>query len=106
MTEPSDAPAARAGGLPFDVPPVFYVPCTRHVTEPDQLEVVYRTTKDGRTALLLYTALDRFQGCNGPDAPWFLAATSWLDELRKVRPYDVVYLDLPLPAHERIGAAR
>ena len=35
-----------------DFPPVVYVPCTRHTAEPEELEVRYQTTKDGRRAVL------------------------------------------------------
>lgn len=91
-----------------DLPAAFYVPCARgpkDLQDPEDLEILMRRTTDGRTALLLYTTLDRFRRCNGADAPWFVAPVSWLDALRDHRPYDVAYLDLILPERERIGAS-
>lgn len=47
-----------------DFPPVVYVPCTRSRTEwgpagQVALEILMRMTRDGRIALLAYSALDR-----------------------------------------------
>ncbi len=50
-----------------DFPPVVYVPCTRHTAVPEELEVRYQTTKDGRRAVLVYSALDRLHRCCGDD---------------------------------------
>lgn len=90
--------------LPPDYPPVLYVPCVRAVTDPADLEVVYRTTRDGRTALLVYSALDRLHRCAGADQPWFVLPTAELQKLYDVRPFDLVLLDLVVPEDQRIGA--
>ncbi|PFG21243.1 SAV_915 family protein [Serinibacter salmoneus] len=90
-----------------DLPAAFYLPCARppsDLRDPDDLEVLMRRTSDGRTALLLYTTLERFRRCNGPDAPWVVAPVPWLNDLRQQHPYDVAYLDLVVPERERIGA--
>lgn len=84
--------------LPPDYPPVVYVPCAREVTDVDDLEVEYRTTRDGRAALLVYSALDRLHTCCGNAQPWFLMPTMKLDALYAVRPFDTVLLDVVLPA--------
>lgn len=92
--------------LPADYPPILYVPCARHVSDPDDLEVDYRTTADGREALLVYSALDRLHRCAGPAQPWFLMPTVKLQELYAVRPFDLVLLDVVVPEeHRRSGAA-
>ena len=83
--------------LPPDYPPVLYVPCAREVTDPDELEVEYRTTGDGRLALLVYSALDRLHACCGDGQPWFLMPTVKLQTLYDVRPFDLVLLDVALP---------
>lgn len=83
--------------LPPDYPPVLYVPCARDVTDPDDLEVEYRTTRDGRLALLVYSALDRLHRCCGAGQPWFLMPTPKLQVLHEVRPFDLVLLDVVLP---------
>ena len=75
--------------LPPDYPPVLYVPCAEPVTDPDELRVEYRTTRDGREALLVYSALDRLRSCCGAGQPWFLMPTVKLDELHRVRPFDL-----------------
>ena len=64
-------------------------------------EAVYRTTKDGRTALLVYSALDRLHACCGEDQPWFGLPTHELQRLYDVRPFDVVYTDVYVPEERR-----
>ena len=91
------------GALPADYPPVLYVPCVDHVTDPDDLEVEYRTTADGREAILVYSALDRLHRCAGEHQPWFLMPTVKLDELYQVRPFDLVLLDVVVPEEHRRG---
>ena len=46
--------------------------------------------RDGRVALLAYTALDRLATCMGPYQPWVLYRTEQLDELGGVQSYDVI----------------
>lgn len=82
-----------------DMPPVIYVPCTRD--EPSgELHVALRTTKDGRTALLGYTALDRLKAGAG-SVPWALLSIAALQEVHAVSPYDVIYLDIRIPEEHR-----
>lgn len=76
---------------------MLYVPCVKHVKDPDDLEVEYRSTRDGRTALLVYSALDRLHACCGMGQPWFLMPTLKLDDLYQVQPFDTVLLDVVLP---------
>ncbi|MFV0446844.1 MAG: SAV_915 family protein [Planctomycetaceae bacterium] len=88
------------------IPPVVYLPCAK---EPDGLGalVELRPMSDGRTALLVYTALDRLADCCGPHQPWVLYRTDQLHELGETQPYDVIYADIAIPAgfrHTSAGA--
>lgn len=87
-----DAPA-----LPADYPPILYVPCAHQVTDPEDLEVEYHTTRDGRSALLVYSALDRLHRCRGAGQPWFVLATTQLQLIYDTRPFDLVLLDVVVP---------
>jgi len=89
--------------LPTNYPPVLYVPCVREVTDPADLEVVYRTTRDGRTALLVYSALDRLHRLSGERQPWFVIPTAELQRVYDVRPFDLVLLDLEVPEDQRVS---
>lgn len=95
--DPDTAPRT----LPRDYPPFLYIPCVAHVREAEGAEAVYRTTKDGRTALLVYSALDRLFACCGEDQPWFGLPTHELQRLHDVRPFDVVYTDVFVPEERR-----
>lgn len=84
-------------------PPVVYLPCTRHTSDLAELEVRYQLTKDGRRALLVYSALDRLHTCCGEDQPWFLFSTKGLQALHEVDPFDLVLMDLVVPEDARAG---
>lgn len=87
--------------LPKDYPPFLYIPCMEHVDTGGQAAAVYRTTKDGRTALLVYSALDRLHDCQGDDQPWFGLPLASLQLLHDVRPFDIVYTDVFVPEERR-----
>ncbi len=78
------------------MPPVLYLPSTGQTTNWGT-DVEMRQTKDGRVALLAYTALDRLAQCMGPHQPWVLCRTDRLHELEATQPYDVIYLDMEMP---------
>ncbi|WP_315073121.1 SAV_915 family protein [Actinomyces massiliensis] len=78
------------------IPPVLYLPSTG-ASSKWGAEVELRHMRDGRVALLAYTALDRLATCMGPHQPWVLYRTEQLDELGGVQSYDVIYLDVPMP---------
>ncbi len=96
--------------LPADYPPFLYIPCLENVTDAGQAQALYRETKDGRAALLVYSALDRLRACCGDEQPWFGLPTQHLQMLHDVRPFDVVYTDMYVPterrARRRAGMAR
>ena len=87
--------------LPKDYPPFLYIPCMEHVADGGQAAAVYRTTKDGRSALLVYSALDRLHACQGDDQPWFGLPLANLQQLHDVRPFDIVYTDVFVPEERR-----
>ena len=84
-------------------PPVAYLPC-RLDDEGELAEVMMVELADGRIALMGYTALDRFVAACGDAHPWVLWQTAELHLLRDLKPYDVAYLDVPLPRELRIDA--
>ncbi len=85
-------------------PPVAYLPC--RLDEDGALdEVLLVELADGRIALLGYTALDRFVAACGDAHPWVLWRTERLPDLHALRPYDVAYLDVALPAVMRRDGA-
>lgn len=88
---------------PAHYPPILYLPCTRHTTDPEELEVRYQRTAAGLQALLVYSALDRLQTCCGADQPWFTYPTAELQRLHDHAPFDVVLMDLLVPEESRAG---
>jgi hypothetical protein len=84
-----------------DLPPVLYLPCVAHVSDPVEARVQMRETKDGRVAVLAYTALDRLLHCCGAGQPWVLAPLAALAELQRQYPFQVLMLDVPVPEHRR-----
>ena len=62
--------------------------------------VYLRTTKDGRTALLAYSALDRLTAGAG-DVPWALMTVPDLQRVHDETAYDVLYLDVRIPEQHR-----
>lgn len=78
------------------IPPALYLPSTG-ASNTRGAEIELRQMRDGRVALLAYTALDRLARCLGPNQPWVLYLTENLDQLEAVQSYDVIYLDTPVP---------
>lgn len=88
--------------IPKDFPPVVYVPCLAGESA-GSLNVMLRTTTDGRIALLAYSALDRLRAGAGEDVPWVLLTIADLQSVHDRSPYDVLYLDLRVPPEARGG---
>ena len=74
----------------------LYLPSTG-VPNARGTEIELRRLRDGRMALLAYTAVDRLVKCMGPNQPWALFLTENLDELAEVQPFDVLMLDQRIP---------
>ena len=80
------------------MPPVVYVPGV--IDEHDERKLALRTTKDGRLALLVYTALDRLLDLAG-DVPWVLMDWDGLDKAQKIEHYDMILQDIRIPEDQR-----
>lgn len=103
-TEGAESFEDHLKGQQAAVPPMLYVPTTGG-GDGRFAEVEMRNTKDGRTALLAYTALDRLLSCCGSQQPWALLQTDRLHELEQTQPYEVIYLDMALPEELRREAS-
>lgn len=87
-----------------ELPPVVYVPCVERVDDPAAARVEMRRTRDGRTALLAYSALDRLhRGC-GRTQPWVLVRTTALEGLHHIDPFDLLLMDVVVPPDQQHGA--
>jgi hypothetical protein len=86
------------------LPPMLYVPSAGPSAD-GSLLLDLRRIDDGRLALLVYTALDRLHTGCGQHQPWALVPTQTLDEIDAVQPYDLVLVDVSLPAELRRTAA-
>lgn len=78
--------------------PAYYVPCS--ADEDGRLRVTLRRTRDGRIALLVYSALDRLRAGAG-DVPWALISVPELQKVKQESPFDVIYQDLRIPDEYR-----
>lgn len=101
----TDRPPTEQRRLPPGYPPFLYIPCLSHVADGTEAEAVYRRTKDGRSALLVYSSLDRLMACQGEEQPWFGLPLHHLQTLYDVRPFDVVYTDVYVPEERRAPRA-
>ena len=99
--DPGHGPPSSGPGRPAEsgrppIPPALYLPSTG-ASNTRGAEIELRQMRDGRVALLAYTALDRLARCLGPNQPWVLYPTENLGQLEAVQSYDVIYLDTPVP---------
>ncbi|WP_308208090.1 SAV_915 family protein [Mycolicibacterium neworleansense] len=89
--------------IPRDFPPVVYLPCAESVDDPNDARIDMRETRDGRTALLAYSALDRLHECCGEDQAWIVVPTAILSQLQKLHPFQLLMLDIEIPIEQRRG---
>ncbi|MFI7121962.1 SAV_915 family protein [Amycolatopsis sp. NPDC049868] len=99
---PAQPPPTGPEAVPVGAPPLLWVPCVRPVVDGD-VAVETRVMRDGRIALLAYTALDRLAAYCGATQPCVAVITALLDELDRITPFDVLLLDVPVPYHARAG---
>ena len=85
MADPADA-----------FPPVVYVPCAPAQTG-EELTIDLRVTRDGRLALLVYSAMDRLVKHCGPAQPWTVMLTKDLEQARLATGFELILLDLDIP---------
>lgn len=88
-----------------ELPPVVYLPCAEHVAEPADARPELRRTRDGKLALLVYSALDRLRTCCGPAQPWVVVSTEALQQLHDHEPFDLLLMDIPVPVAARSGGS-
>ena len=81
-------------------PPVVYVPCAP-AQVPEELTVDLRATRDGRLALLVYSAMDRLIAHCGPHQPWTVMLTKDLEQVRLATGVELILLDLDIPMEQR-----
>ncbi|MGH4020365.1 MAG: SAV_915 family protein [Pseudonocardiaceae bacterium] len=84
-------------------PPVVYVPCEQSGSSDEDLRIDLRRTGDGRSALLVYSALDRLVNCCGEYQPWVVMPTVKLGVVAEHVRFDVILLDLEIPERLRRG---
>ncbi|MCV7112699.1 hypothetical protein H7I55_17220 [Mycolicibacterium setense] len=89
--------------MPRDFPPVVYLPCAEAVDDPNDARIDMRETRDGRTALLAYSALDRLYECCGDDQAWIVVPTAVLSNLQNLHPFQMLMLDIEIPIQQRRG---
>lgn len=97
----SSSALSTATGIPRDFPPVVYIPCVPRREVPQELQVALRRTRDGRIALLVYSALDRLFAAIGDDSPWVMCDIDGLRAIYDMSPYDVVLRDIRVPQDRR-----
>jgi hypothetical protein len=81
-------------------PPIVYVPCAPQQTA-EELTIDLRMTKDGRAALLVYSAMDRLVAHCGTAQPWTVMATRDLEQARLATGFELILLDLDIPEELR-----
>ncbi|GAA3621576.1 hypothetical protein GCM10022223_43090 [Kineosporia mesophila] len=81
-------------------PPVVYVPCERPQTD-GELTLDLRETKDGRLALLVYSAMDRLVALCGPEQPWTVMLAVDLEKARLATSFELILLDISIPQELR-----
>jgi hypothetical protein len=91
---------ANRPGLP-ELPPVLYLPCAEAVADPAAARPELRRTRDGRLALLAYTALDRLRDGCGAHQPWVLVRSDGLQRMHEHDPFDLLLLDVVVPGTHR-----
>jgi hypothetical protein len=91
----------RPASPPVVVPPIVYVPCAPRRSEDAELTVDLRQTREGKLALLAYTALDRLIDCCGPEQPWAVLPTADLEQVRLATSFDIILFDVEIPPEHR-----
>ncbi|QFU91981.1 SAV_915 family protein [Amycolatopsis sp. YIM 10] len=91
---------------PPDLPPVVYLPCVDHVTDPADAVIELRRMADERLAIMAYSALDRLRSCCGEQKPWVVMPTAVLARYRQVQEFHLILLDVAIPPEDRTDGPR
>ena len=100
MNERATMPTERWSATPVDkitFPPVVYVPCAPLDQDDEGLSVDLRRTREGKLALLVYSALDRLIICCGEQQPWVVLPTANLEKIRENTDFELILLDIEIP---------
>jgi hypothetical protein len=79
------------------LPPVVYAPT---IDMDGATRIRMHEMRDGRTALFVYSAIDRLQAQYGDDARWVLLSVDDLQRAFEQVPYDLLFLDRELHPEE------
>jgi hypothetical protein len=82
---------SRSGTLPA-IPPVVYLPTTDE-EEPAARGVLMHTVPDGRTALFVYSAIDRLFELYRDGNAWIVCDVATLQRIHDATPYDLLFVD-------------
>lgn len=75
------------------LPPVVYAPT---IEMEGATRIRMHQMRDGRTALFVYSAIDRLQDQYGDDARWVLLGVDDLQRAFDTAPYELLFLDREL----------
>jgi hypothetical protein len=81
-------------------PPVVYAPVIETPEDPGVQRLKGHVMADGRTALFVYSAVDRLVTLYGDHVPWVLVTVESLQSAFDEVPYDLVFLDQALHPSE------
>lgn len=76
-----------------NLPPVVYAPT---IDIDGTTRIRMHEMRDGRTALFVYSAIDRLQAQYGDDAPWVLLTVPDLEKAHEQVRFDLLLLDRDL----------
>ena len=79
------------------LPPVVYAPT---IDLEGATRIRMHEMRDGRTALFVYSAIDRLQDQYGEEACWVLLGVDDLQRAFERTPYDLLFLDRELHPRE------
>ncbi len=88
-----DAVGQRAAVARQGSPPVVYAPTTTVPGEDGVARLEMLQLADGRTALFVYSAVDRLHDAWGHRSPWVLLSVEHLQRAYDAVPYDLLLLD-------------
>jgi len=74
------------------MPPVVYVPTTDE-SDPTFRQVLMHTMADGRTALFVYSAIDRLYDFYRQGNAWIVCDVATLQRIHDATPYDLLFVD-------------
>jgi hypothetical protein len=94
--------SGRAARLSAEtIPPYIYLPCSPVSPGDGEVSIDLRRIADGRIALLIYSALDRFVDCCGDQQPWTAIPATDLDRIQQLTGFELIFMDVRIPEQLR-----